>query len=391
MLESTIKRGFILYIFLSIFEFSLTYNSGSGSILKLYGFVLMGLWLVLFFKNSLKLERYPLYLVYFYLWMVITLLWAKWGEFSIYYIMSMGNMIVLVLIVSSLSWKRNEMSDLLKIVQYAALIFSLILIFEGNVYHGKTVRYTIMLFGQKMDPNGIAGLLLPAILISFNNLMRLKNIIFSGSTFFISVIALISTGSRGGLLALLAGMIVLVVQNLLNHQNSEVRISFKAILIITLIFIAFFKFAMPKYDEALLNRYKYSTVVQDKGSDRLDLWGRGWDLFNTRAITGIGIGGFEAATGKGLHNQFLIVLVEGGIIGFTLFLIALMKILSKSFGHKIVLAQAILVSTFTVIFFLDAYNMKFFWNGIMLAVIMIKVSKMESETYGSVTINKTIA
>lgn len=381
MLETLIKKGFVAYLFLSIFEFALDY--GSGSILKLFGFVLMGIWFVLLLSNGFKLDRYLFALILFFMWMTLSLLWVDLGDLSLYYIISMGNMVVLISMASSLSWKSEDVGDLLIAMQVGAIMFSLILIFGGNVYHEKTVRATILLFGREMDPNGIAGLLLPATLISFQDIVKTRKIIFSGVGFFISVVAIVSTGSRGGALALIAGLIYIMGQQFINHKHKKSPIDFKAIAIILLLLGLFFVYVVPQLDESLIRRFKYSSVIMDKGGNRLELWQIGVELFNSRSLTGIGIGGFEEATGKGLHNQFLIVLVEGGIIGFILFLIALAKIFRKTFSYRISLVQAILVSTLVVIFFLDAYNSKFFWNGIMLAVIMIKAKKIQIESVSS--------
>lgn len=388
MLEALLKKGFTFYLFLSIFEFALNY--GSGSILKLFGFVLMGMWIILLLTDGLKLDRYLFALILFFMWMTLSLLWADLGDLSLYYIMSMGNMIALVSMASSLYWKAEDVSDLLIAMQIGALLFSLILIFGGNVYHEKTVRATVILFGREVDPNSIAGLLLPATLISFRDLMKTNKVIFSGLTFFISVVAIVSTGSRGGVLALIAGLICIILQHLFIPKQAKSRTDFKAFVVIIVLFVLFFYYVVPQFDESLISRFKYSSVKIDRGGNRLELWEIGMELFNSRFLTGIGVGGFEEATGKGLHNQFLIVLVEGGIIGFSLFLIAIAKILGKSFSFRIYLVQAILVSTMVVIFFLDAYNTKFFWNGIMLSIIMIKAQKSQLERIPQISGNDAI-
>ena len=106
MLEATIKKGFVVYIFLSIFEFALTYSS--GSLLKLYGFVLMGGWGILLLRRRMLLKRYLIYLILFFLWMALSLIWSPQGDMDVYYVMAMGNMIALVLISSTLNWSEEE-------------------------------------------------------------------------------------------------------------------------------------------------------------------------------------------------------------------------------------------------------------------------------------------
>lgn len=62
-------------------------------------------------------------------------------------------------------------------------------------------------------------------------------------------------------------------------------------------------------------------VTQGDLNGRTYIWGRGLDAFALRPLAGSGSGAFPVASGidRASHNSFLSVLVEGGLIGFTLF------------------------------------------------------------------------
>ena len=378
MLEATIKKGFVVYIFLSIFEFALTYSS--GSLLKLYGFVLMGGWGILLLRRRMLLKRYLIYLILFFLWMALSLIWSPQGDMDVYYVMAMGNMIALVLISSTLNWSEEDILRLLKAFQLGALFFSVLIIMGSNRYYEGSLRYTIILFGSKMDPNNIAGLLIPGILLSFNYLLNSEKLLISFTTLFAAVFAFVGTGSRGGMIALLLGMMLLLFHKAPLNRTTRTWKSIKGILGIAIFAFLIYSVIQSRIEKPLLERYDATKALSDRGSNRLDLWERGLELFNEKPLAGIGIGGFEALTGKGLHNQFLIVLVEGGIIGFSLFIIALIQIIKMTRINKLVLPLVVLLSTFVVCFFLDAYNKKFFWNGILLAVIMVNATQFSQSS-----------
>jgi O-antigen ligase len=159
-------------------------------------------------------------------------------------------------------------------------------------------------------------------------------------------------------------------------KSNRVRI-FKS-----LIFFSVFIFAVIQYlDLATIQRFSVDNIVQNKGSDRLIIWNMAMDQFRNAPLCGIGIGSFQSITLRGVHNQFLIVLVETGIIGFLLYAISLIYFFKKALRSKTSLLAAVLIGTCIVIFFLDAYNKKFFWNAILISIIIMKMEKNNVNEY----------
>ncbi len=76
--------------------------------------------------------------------------------------------------------------------------------------------------------------------------------------------------------------------------------------------------------------------TQDYGSYRLLLWGKAWQLFQGAPLIGIGPGQFgPSAFGVPVHNVFLAVLTELGIIGFCLFMAFILSVffqVRKNYG-----------------------------------------------------------
>jgi O-antigen ligase len=78
-----------------------------------------------------------------------------------------------------------------------------------------------------------------------------------------------------------------------------------------------------------------SIAARDLGG-RVDLWYGGTALFIKHPLLGVGSGAFDKANeiGSVAHNTFLSVLAELGIIGFLLFFVILVVVVSQAVHHS---------------------------------------------------------
>lgn len=60
-------------------------------------------------------------------------------------------------------------------------------------------------------------------------------------------------------------------------------------------------------------------IARHGGSGRLALWSQALDLWLDSPVVGIGLMGFQARTGLAVHNSYLSVLVDTGVIGLSLY------------------------------------------------------------------------
>jgi O-antigen ligase len=383
MLESLLKKGLILYVCLTLVEYGLT--AFGGSLLKFYGYVLVILWLLLKQGKipTLKKNR-PLSLLIFYLiYSFVTLLWSVDPAMGGYYFLAMANMFILIVIASSLSWEKGDVSLLLTAFQIAAAVFSILLIAKGQNYSGVS-RATLTINGQEGDPNNLAAMLVIPILISIWKILNgipisifnKKYNVLNFFIIFIGIWAMLMISSRGGLLALFSGTLFLLLFNNRYVTNKKKSKKFSVITVLIII-IAIILFIIPYIHPELLNRLTYSKIEHDQGSDRLIIWEMALHYLSIDPNFGIGIGSFQGITHLGVHNQLLIVLVESGIVGFILFMSFLTILFKKNLKSNTSLLPALLVATIVVIFFLDAYNKKFFWNAILISIIILKMERTE--------------
>jgi len=180
--------------------------------------------------------------------------------------------------------------------------------------------------GSSYDPNDLAQVLITILPLVLYRVYTSK---FKTQMTYIAILAamlfaILLTGSRGGLLGLIAVSSYLVVK-LSNSAASLFKIVF--ILVIGVFFVAMMapQSTVDRYYSMFSLEDDYNTT-SEKG--RLAIWGRGIDTMIARPI-GVGVGAFEAAEGKAggrykaAHNAYIQIGVELGWLGITVFFLIL--------------------------------------------------------------------
>ncbi|MGM0923899.1 MAG: O-antigen ligase family protein [Bacillota bacterium] len=129
------------------------------------------------------------------------------------------------------------------------------------------------------------------------------------------------TFSRGGLLALI---MIFCIYILLNNLVKQFKILFG--LAASLSIIAYIAIVQLKFDIYGILDSRINDFSNDGGSGRFELWGRAWEYFSSNVLLGIGAfnfsdyNSFQYQDTLTVHNTFLDILSESGIIGFTCYL-----------------------------------------------------------------------
>ncbi|MGP4062876.1 O-antigen ligase family protein [Halobacillus sp. H74] len=148
------------------------------------------------------------------------------------------------------------------------------------------------------------------------------------------LITCVLTFSRGGLLIL---MIIFMVYFFLNKSANQWRL-----LISTFTFFLITWVSSQAMNFSILDilQSRFQDFSDDGGSGRFELWGRAWDLFSTNPLVGIGANNFadynafEYGENLVVHNTFLEVLVESGIIGLFAYGLFVFTVLIQIFQAK---------------------------------------------------------
>ncbi|WP_223701141.1 O-antigen ligase family protein [Sutcliffiella deserti] len=130
------------------------------------------------------------------------------------------------------------------------------------------------------------------------------------------------TLSRGGFVAL---VIMFAVYLVLNKPYKQMKILVGSVLSLSL--LAYIVIVQLKFDMLGMINSRFEDFSTDGGSGRFELWGRAWSFFSDNMIFGIGAFNFsdynlfrhnDTLT---VHNTFLDILSESGLVGISFFLI----------------------------------------------------------------------
>ena len=370
-----------LYFLVTPVEFILNHLLGGSA--KYLGGVSIGL-IIIYLLSSRKKFSVRFHHILIILWVfygLLTLMWADFNEFTVQYFSTYLSMVTFFVFSTSIRYTESEYNKILTFALIGTLIISLLLVFQQESYYSGSIvaRKTVNLFGVKQDPNNIAATILVGVAISLDRILRHKTRMKSRLLILIILItAIILTGSRGGFLSLLILIFIFLLMAHKSYDVQRIKISSRAgLLMIAVISLGVVLVFIP---DTLVNRI-FDISSYASGSGRTELWNLAWNGIKNNILFGNGIASqanyylsyFGYA--KGIHNTFLMVLFETGILGLSLFLASFLIILRKNLRKKNVMEASLLVATMITSFFLDVLIARFLWNAVILSAISIDVQR----------------
>lgn len=148
-----------------------------------------------------------------------------------------------------------------------------------------------------------------AVFCSAITAAKKRTAIFFFAMFILFIAALFLTGKRGLLLASAAGLtaVGLFSPTIRLKPGMIVRRILPALLILALVVFLFFPEASIIFEKFTIN---------DISSGRFIIYGRAYDMFLEKPFFGWGAGVYYNIYGRGIHNLYLQLLTENGLIGF---------------------------------------------------------------------------
>jgi O-antigen ligase len=187
------------------------------------------------------------------------------------------------------------------------------------------------------DPNDIALLFsftFPLVL-SFFSTARLIGKLLSILILIGLVLGIVQTGSRGGMLAFGASLILIFFASKIGLQTLY------KYLVLTMVIM----FVISPKGQTLRDRFSslfsgqdYNlTNTESAAGGRLAIWRSGFDLLTENILLGVGAGNSSTAMGqkhgdtgwRTMHNSYLQAGVEMGLLGLAIYLAMLRKVLSN--------------------------------------------------------------
>ncbi|MCR4621555.1 MAG: O-antigen ligase family protein [Clostridiales bacterium] len=279
----------------------------------------------------------------------------------------------ITLFVGLLPFEKKDYELIVKAATLGGAITILFLLATGRFNLMSNSYYRLQLT-ENNDPNNFAALLMLPLALCFRRKKskRLIILLYRTGLAVALMITILYTGSRGALVSLAVAAFAYLL-----WIKAYKNIGYIVVCGILILFFAWY--ILPQLSTDLLARLDYEKTVADmveKEGQRGAIWKHVfYDLIPNTPPWGIGAGcgpvALKSIYGKlkGVHNTYLNMLLEFGILGLPIFFWMLFSLLRDEYKNKRYLEAALLISICSIIFFLDSYAKKFFWNVVMLLLI----------------------
>lgn len=224
---------------------------------------------------------------------------------------------------------------------------------------------------KNTDSNEFAAILILPLFIAFGEFIEKKKSVYL-AFFLIILFSILITGSRGAMLATFFALIYYSLNNLKLNK----------IVYLLLTVIIFYFAVLPFIPDFISQRlWGKGALTNDFGArdTRIDIWSTLLtDIFPENPLFGSGSasGGHLLSRyfgqDRGVHNTYFSMIIDYGILGLPVFLYLLYKLFNLLKREKDYAKICSFLAIIVIIFFLDAYFKKFFWNVLMYSVITVK-------------------
>lgn len=351
------------YFFISFFEPYL--NGILGSVTKYY--ILLLMFYILFVNKNVEFKPFHWCYVFWLAYKFCSVLWATNTFIYEMYRFSQIGMVALLIMLSNTKPNKKTINSITNTMWIGSVSIGILSLFLSHPYHGVVAeRQVLYLFGQEADPNNQAAFLLVGIAIAlYTILCKKKKIIISIATMIINIYSVFLTGSRGGLI----GTVCIVLFIVLFGVKKQVIRKLGIVFFIALAAFIMFYLAKEFLPEIIYKRL-FTFSSYEGGSERDIIWKKAWQLitYKSNFVFGSGWGSYYGYNNvyTVLHNTYLSILCDVGIIGFVLFFAPIVTASIKLYKKGNILAILILLSGFAPSFFIEAIGKRFFWNVILL-------------------------
>jgi O-antigen ligase len=348
---------------------------GVGSGMKALSMLMLFIGVVLLLSENVVIKLNNALAAAWTLYVLYTFLSVFWSpDFEQSFSIAVG--LIQVLVLSLVLAKFDLFEEDVRIIESAWILVSIIcllLFFGGAGQQVEDGRVSIVLSSGAVDPNEFCAYFFIPLAIAVNRLFRspfrwinLLYVIYMMIIFY----CIISTGSRGGLLAAAAAVIV--------SWMFSAPISFKKIALMCIVLGAacfvFTNYFIPNLPEPLLERLNLASVLEDKGSNRALIWDSALNhIFSGTARLIYGYGPYGVTFMRHtMHNQFIQVLMDGGMIGLLLYLNFGVQLLRKAYRNGPVFLGGF-AGAFTALMSLTAYAyFKPVWMIFFMCLLTVK-------------------
>lgn len=368
---------FFIYLFLSIYESYV--DEIFGNLTRPY----LILFTVYMFLN-MSIKSISLNQILLTLWLLFyyaTLLWTPNFQQASLYIGTITIMCLITIISENCYFSDSFVKAVILMYKWLSVSMGVLgLFFSEPINVNGTVRMVLTLQGVQPDPNNLLVLYaigsgLSLVSIKKNSKYLLINLL----AFFINTYCILITGSRSGILILVVQLFIWLF-----YVSRDMSKFFKGIILVIIIFMTGYLMRNFIGYDTIERLFGLGDLAFVDGTGREDRWRVAIDHFLVSPIVGNGWGSYPS------HNTFLTLLVDMGIVGFSFFALYLVRIFIRIIKLKDNAALMILIPGLIQAILLDAQNKRFFWNAIIIAILIINTYAVNNKDTSKIKMDSNI-
>lgn len=326
--------------------------SWGGSLNKYVGLLIMGLVVVWFLRNERRTVWLPVGIVRFAILAFCSIVWTPHPQAQI--ILSvMLNAMIFTLVAMQYPLLDTEKELIIDCIFLGGVAVAILMLSGSSFTVINTIdrdRMSFVVRGLVIDNNNLATSLSLCCISGISRIYKKRRSILAQGVYIIGValiaMAILRTGSRGGLLALVAGGIAFLVL-------SDSGIKLRTLLIGAICAFAAAYYIQNYFSAGLASRFTITEVMSSGGTGRIQIWINGLRIFckssPLRWIFGYGFGSFGYVMNdyygiiKAAHNDMIQILLELGILGLAFYLMMWWGLMKDALHKKDAIAVSLLV------------------------------------------------
>lgn len=331
----------------------------------------------LFQIRKMHIKRNPasMYLMLYIILIALTLPYSYSVSSSANEFMMYAMYALLIFFATGFTYNDREKKMIMAGLVGSSVMALLLLCGFSYEYEG---RLSIMVNSLRPeDPNQFSGYLIPGALYMLHSLLskdKFRFLYLVGAGIF--GYAVLLTGSRGGLLALVLGAIALTWLHIRRRSKTFMG-AFAAVGCAIIIILTITTQLIGYLNPEIVNRFTIEDIANTGGTGREDIWKENFDLFVhspfARQLFGYGIGTMSDMGDKVAHNNWVQVLVEMGVLGLIVYSLMMVSVAIMLARSRNALALAIFISYLGLTVSLSLFSYKPIWAIFIIAIIFHNV------------------
>ncbi|MDU6807960.1 MAG: O-antigen ligase family protein [Clostridium sp.] len=295
--------------------------------------ITIGIFLISLYQTSgkiyFKLEKFHIIIANFAVFCIISSIWAWNKSYAIEKGITIFEILICMSIIYSHYSKMNSLKPLIDSVMWAGFI----VVIYSVLFYGMNTIISALTTGNRLgnsfsNINSIGMISALAVMISlFNSIYIEKKIKFHNFLIIPSILIIASSGSRKSLVFLILGIVAIILFKFIDKQ---IIVSLIKMVFIGVIMLFLIKYILSLPMFSMINERMDGLIALVTGKGEIDhsSWLRkeyintGMNQFYKTPLIGIGMGNARILISNYyghnayVHNNFVELLTNGGIIGF---------------------------------------------------------------------------